>query len=96
MVNHRADIIKMDIEGAEVLALEGAERILKQVRPLIFLEFLPLFVQSLFSKGKETLLCLLARNGYTIHNHKGLPCDLSAGRVILTPQEKTPNIEFDG
>lgn len=95
LVNQRADIIKMDIEGAEVLALEGSERILKQVRPLIFLEYHPLFVRSVLPKGKETLLCLLARNGYTIHNHKGLPCDLSAGRVILTPQEKTPSIEFD-
>ncbi|MBP1701692.1 MAG: hypothetical protein H6Q38_799 [Chloroflexi bacterium] len=32
------DLIKLDIEGGEVLALPGMERLLRQVRPLVFLE----------------------------------------------------------
>lgn len=32
------DLIKIDIEGAEPLALRGAERILREIRPVIYLE----------------------------------------------------------
>jgi FkbM family methyltransferase len=34
----RVDAIKMDVEGAELLALEGAERALARFRPMILLE----------------------------------------------------------
>jgi len=33
--NHRADVMKIDIEGAEILALEGATKVLKQLRKVI-------------------------------------------------------------
>jgi FkbM family methyltransferase len=36
--NQAPRIIKMDIEGGEVLALPGMKRVLKDVRPLVFLE----------------------------------------------------------
>ncbi|MEA3351717.1 MAG: FkbM family methyltransferase [Chloroflexota bacterium] len=36
--NPAPDVIKMDIEGGEVLALQGMSRILTAARPLIFLE----------------------------------------------------------
>jgi len=36
--NPPPDVIKMDIEGGEVLALEGMMRLLTNVRPLIFME----------------------------------------------------------
>ena len=32
------DVVKMDIEGAEVLALRGANRLLADVRPIIYIE----------------------------------------------------------
>jgi FkbM family methyltransferase len=35
LVDERADVIKMDIEGAEVLALKGAAKILRKVRKII-------------------------------------------------------------
>jgi FkbM family methyltransferase len=35
------DILKMDIDGAEALALRGAQELLKRHRPLIFTEFCP-------------------------------------------------------
>jgi FkbM family methyltransferase len=33
--SHRADVMKIDIEGAEILALEGATNVLKQLRKVI-------------------------------------------------------------
>ena len=36
--NQAPDVIKMDIEGGEVLAFEGMTRLLVEARPLIFLE----------------------------------------------------------
>jgi FkbM family methyltransferase len=35
LVNERADVIKMDVEGAEVLALKGAANVLSKVRKII-------------------------------------------------------------
>ncbi len=33
--SHKADVMKMDIEGAEILALEGATKVLKRLRKVI-------------------------------------------------------------
>jgi hypothetical protein len=35
LINERADVIKMDVEGAEVLALKGAANVLSKVRKII-------------------------------------------------------------
>jgi hypothetical protein len=37
-VNPLPHVVKMDIEGGEVLALPGMRRLLREARPLIFLE----------------------------------------------------------
>jgi FkbM family methyltransferase len=37
----RVDVVKMDIEGAEFRALQGATEMLRRHRPVMFLEFMP-------------------------------------------------------
>ena len=37
----RCDVIKLDVEGAEYLALRGAERILREFRPVVLCEIYP-------------------------------------------------------
>lgn len=37
----KVDVVKMDIEGSEPFALRGMQRILRDSRPTLFLEFLP-------------------------------------------------------
>jgi FkbM family methyltransferase len=52
--------IKMDIEGGEVLAIKGMQRILQEVRPLLLIEL----------HGHEAARAVwdsLARHGYTVH-----------------------------
>jgi FkbM family methyltransferase len=37
--NRKPDLIKFDIEGGEVLAIRGMERILDELRPILLIEF---------------------------------------------------------
>jgi hypothetical protein len=43
----RCDIIKIDVEGAELLAFEGGKRTLKQFRPLIIFEMQPALAKNI-------------------------------------------------
>lgn len=58
------DAMKMDIEGAELLALAGMEKILAHRKlKTIFIECVPEFLASM-GKRKEDLTGLLARHGF--------------------------------
>ena len=61
----KVNIIKMDVEGAEILALEGMRNTLAKHLPLLFLEFSPHSIIKLNRKPLDLLLTL--RNfGYSI------------------------------
>ena len=61
------DLIKMDIEGAEMLALRGATRLLNEENaPLILMEINPAALRQSGSSPDE-ILTLLASLGYTYH-----------------------------
>ncbi len=71
------DIIKIDIEGAELGAFRGATRILSQNKPLIMFESAPAEPDAAYSK--EDLYCFLCDRDYLIvapnrlaHNDDGL------------------------
>ncbi len=56
---NRMDIIKIDVEGAEYLALSGGRRLLKKHRPIIFSEFAPPSLQVVSKVSAEIYLQLL-------------------------------------
>ncbi len=74
----RLDALKLDIEGAEYAALEGAKTILEEQQPLILLE---LNDKALLAQGRtaKDVVSLLVSMNYQIHSY-----DQSSGRPVLT------------
>lgn len=63
----RVDLIKIDIEGSEVEALEGASRLLSGARrPVLVVEAAPI-TQASFGRSVEVLLAQLAALGYACY-----------------------------
>lgn len=79
------DIIKMDIEGAEVLAFQGMSRVLKEKRPVIFLEMHPFYVESLVPNGMDFFDRLLEKNDYCVFDEEERPTTIYSGRIVLRP-----------
>ena len=62
----RVDFVKMDIEGAEVLALRGAQRLLRELRPRLMVEVEPKPL-SRFGFRPGDVLDALRRADYSLH-----------------------------
>ena len=72
------DIIKMDVEGAEVLALSGMDRTLRENKNLkMFVEFFPLLIKEMGSSSKEFINKLLEDYRFSISI---VPDDYDASR----------------
>jgi hypothetical protein len=56
--------MKIDIEGAEYMALKGGARLLSRCRPVIFSEFSPPALQSVSGRSGREYLELLLEYGY--------------------------------
>jgi FkbM family methyltransferase len=62
------NVMKMDIEGAEILALRGMQQVFKTHPPrAIFIEIHPVLLTN-FGSSMEELLNLLKQSGYTIRS----------------------------
>jgi len=60
------DVVKLDIEGAEPLALKGMMRLVKKNNPVIFLEFTPNLIQRISGISSDDFLDILFGLGYEI------------------------------
>ena len=90
----RIDVIKADVEGAEIRLFSGATETLRRYRPILLFEASE---NSLQKQGgsREALLALIQEHDYSVYSfdrHSGLPTPLSAGgytdNLIAVPGEK--------
>lgn len=86
------DVIKMDVQGAELEALRGAETIIRRHRPIIFLEVHPTMLKD-FGASADDVYRFLAGNGYDqiylIDEHRSdhgrlVPFDVEQGGPPIT------------
>ncbi len=87
------DILKMDIEGAEVFAVPGMKEILAKQRTRIFLEVHPPQIEALLPGGMKVLSDLFSEYGYVAYRCKGLSVqetNFCGGRLYLVPAAMTP------
>lgn len=84
------DVIKIDVEGAELQVLKGAKEILSKLRPIIFLE-LHTFAWHHFGTTEEELRELLDGLSYDILDvsfpHQKMSIIPERGFAILKPSE---------
>ena len=61
----RANLVKIDVEGAELFVLRGMKEILKRLRPIVVLELEPHLLKS-FGVSVEDVLTFLKGSGYSV------------------------------
>jgi FkbM family methyltransferase len=66
----RASFVKIDIEGAELFALRGAERVLGEHRPIVFAEMLRKLTRP-FGYHPNDIIELMGRHGYRCFRAEG-------------------------
>lgn len=85
------DVIKIDVEGAEVKVLAGARELLRKHKPTILLSVHP-FEIGLMGESIENLTSLIDSLGYKCTEIDGAPVqEFRLSEYLLTP-EKVPEI----
>jgi FkbM family methyltransferase len=74
-------LIKADIEGAEPLALAGAERLLREDRPLILCEVNPVRLPEVSGISAREFISQMEARGYTCASVAGAPISDVAGTI---------------
>ena len=80
------DVIKIDVEGAEISVLEGAIKVLEAHKPLIFSSVHPKHIELLGKTIKDSIV-LIERLGYWCRQADGaVVTEFAPKEYILTPQ----------
>ena len=64
VIDHRVDVLKIDVEGAEYSVLMGAKNLIQRSRPTIISEFTPSAMPGVSGVSGEDYLSLLVDLGY--------------------------------
>ena len=80
------DVIKIDVEGAEIAVVEGAATILRECAPTVFLSVHPRDLR-LLSHDVEELAALVESLGYELLRINGAPAgELRSGEYLMAPK----------
>jgi len=80
---HPVRFIKMDVEGAEPQVLRGAERILKEDRPLILSELHPAQLERTSGITPDEFLAQVRGIGYRAQDLRGAPIDRAPADAMV-------------
>lgn len=88
---HRIDLIKIDVEGAEYLVLEGAKRVLSELRPTVVFEVNEVCTAR---GGKTTadVIALIAECGYHVELLRN-PQSSEPVSVLAVPAERAHTLK---
>ncbi len=82
----KPEVIKIDVEGAEVGVLRGARKLLSQCRPMIFLSVHPREIAAL-KESTDDLAGLIEELGYDLRDVQGnKPTRFELREYVLTPR----------
>jgi FkbM family methyltransferase len=93
----RLDVLKLDVEGAELLVISGATRVLTELRPIVVLEADDLH-QARFDATADDVLATVREHGYRIYRYRRAALEEVAGAVddeddyVFVPEEREPPI----
>jgi FkbM family methyltransferase len=73
---HRLDLIKADVEGAEVMFMRGAAKMIARFRPVLFGEFNSCFIQRFGHSVREAAEMLHPLGYHAFQVRKGCPWSL--------------------
>lgn len=79
------DVIKIDVEGAEILVLRGARNIIVKTKPRIYLSIHPRLLENL-GQSVNQLLSLIKELDYSIYDvNMNNPDKINLNEYILLP-----------
>lgn len=85
---HHPNVVKIDIEGAEVLAFRSADLLLGTARPVILAAIHPQFMHD-YGAGPETITAVLDKHKYVTFDMEGRPSRPEIyGEFVLLPKER--------
>jgi len=88
------EVVKIDVEGAEIGVLKGAKGIFGRCRPIIFLSIHPRTL-ALLNQSVEELIWLIDKMDYVIYDKDGQRMEpFEHNEYILVPKERHINEYF--
>lgn len=86
------DLIKLDVENQEHLALQGAEHVLQKLRPVIFFEAVEQVDCDALEQIRKKHNYLVFRLGSTIRKVNQIAIDKNNWNQVLCPEEKVATL----
>ena len=84
--NLRPDILKIDVEGAEELVFSGADYVLENIKPLIFLSIHPKLMINHNSSTKSLIEKIKQKNYEIFESNGNVPQTITNNEYIIKPK----------